>query len=488
MNQEIRNLEPTAVWNYFADINAIPRASKKEEQIIAYMQKFAQALNLKYKVDKVGNVLISKPASEGMANRKPIILQGHLDMVHQKNADTQFDFDTQGIEMFIENDFVKAKGTTLGADNGLGVASIMAILASKDVAHPDIEALFTIDEETGMTGALSLEPGWMQGEILLNLDTEDDDELTIGCAGGIDVSIDTTYVEVSPTTDKSLVIQIKGLSGGHSGVDIHKGRANANKLITELLALLNDNFLLEVAAIDGGGLRNAIPREAMAQIAFKHVDYTPLIDLIKETKLAWQTKYAAGDPALDISFEEVATPVKVAQKDFLNELLKSLDCCPNGVHSMDANIEGLVQTSNNLARIRLQNAVFIAQCLTRSSVENEKNALAEKISDCFTNIDAKAGTSGNYPGWEPKPNSEIVALTARLYEECFGEKANVNAIHAGLECGIIGSHYPHLQMISFGPNIFGAHSPDERAQISSFEKFWKYFKLVLKNIPEKNKA
>ena len=486
MNQEIRNLEPKTVWNYFADLNAIPRASKKEERIIAFMEKFAKEINLAYKVDKVGNVLISKPATAGMENRKTIILQGHLDMVHQKNADTNFDFDTQGIEMFIEEDFVKAKGTTLGADNGLGVASIMAVLASKDIAHPALEALFTIDEETGMTGALSLQPGWMKGEILLNLDTEDDDELTIGCAGGIDVTADAKYNEVPATNDSSLVIKIKGLSGGHSGVDIHKDRANANKLLTELLILLNDKFSLEVVALDGGGLRNAIPREAMAQIVFKHSDNESLTDLIKETKLSWQTKYAAGDPSLTLAVEEVATPARVAAKEFIKELLKSLNCCPNGVYRMSDSIDGLVQTSNNLARIRLQNGAFLAQCLTRSSVEEEKGELAEKITACFTNINAKVSTSGNYPGWEPKPNSEIVALTARLYEECFGEKANVNAIHAGLECGIIGSHYPNLQMISFGPNIFGAHSPDERAQISSFEKFWKYFKLVLKNIPEKN--
>lgn len=485
MNEVIRSLEPKTVWNYFADINAIPRASKKEEKIIAFMEKFAQDSNLNYKTDKVGNVLISKPATAGMENRKPVILQSHLDMVHQKNADTNFDFETQGIEMYIEDDFVKAKGTTLGADNGLGVASIMAILTSKDIAHPALEALFTIDEETGMTGALSLQPGWMQGEILLNLDTEDDDELTIGCAGGVDVTAETAYTGVNPTGNKSAVIQIKGLSGGHSGVDIHKGRANANKLLTEFLLLLHAKFTIEVAAIDGGGLRNAIPREAMAQIVFKDTDTEAISNFIDETKLNWQSKYAAGDPFLNISFEDIDMPAKVAEKEFLTRLLKSLDCCPNGVYTMSKSIEGLVQTSNNLARIRLQNGTFLAQCLTRSSVESEKIELAEKIKECFVNIKATVSKGGEYPGWEPKPASEIVSLTARLYEDFFGEKAKVNAIHAGLECGIIGSHYPDLQMISFGPNIFGPHSPDERAQISSFQKFWKYLILVLKNIPEK---
>ncbi len=486
MNEEIRNLEPKAVWNYFADINAIPRASKKEEKIVAYMEQFAKDLNLKCKVDKVGNVLISKPATAGMEDRKPVILQGHLDMVHQKNSDTNFDFSTQGIEMYVVEDYVKGKGTTLGADNGLGVASIMAVLASNEMEHPALEALFTIDEETGMTGALSLEPNWMEGEILLNLDTEDDDELTIGCAGGVDVTADANYTEVTANGDTAVVLQIKGLSGGHSGVDIHKGRCNANKLLTELLISLCDKFNLEVAAIDGGGLRNAIPREAMAQMVFKSENKNAIHDFVNETKLNWQTKYAAGDPYLNISLEEVATPAKVADKDFLSKLLSSLECCPNGVYSMSESIEGLVQTSNNLARIRLQNGSFLAQCLTRSSVEKDKTELAAKIKNCFENIGASVTTSGDYPGWEPKPEAEIVSLTERLYEECFGVKANVNAIHAGLECGIIGAHYPNLQMISFGPNIFGAHSPDERAQISSFTKFWKYLKLVLKNIPAKS--
>ena len=486
MNEEIRNLEPKEVWNYFSDINAIPRASKKEERIIAFMEQFAKSLKLNYKVDKVGNVLISKPATAGMENRKSVILQSHLDMVHQKNSDTNFDFDTQGIEMYIDEDFVKARGTTLGADNGLGVASIMAVLASNEIAHPALEALFTIDEETGMTGALSLEPNWMQGEILLNLDTEDDDELTIGCAGGIDVTAEVNYSEITPLGNKSAIIQIKGLSGGHSGVDIHKGRANANKLMAELLLLLKEKFQLEVAAIDGGGLRNAIPREAMAQITFKDNEDTALTEFINEVKLNWQTKFAAVDPFLNITIESVETPAKVANKEFLVMLLQSLNACPNAVYSMSESIEGLVQTSNNLARVRLQNGTFLAQCLTRSSVEADKLALVDLIKKCFTNIEASVNTGGDYPGWEPKRHSEIVSLTERLYEDCFGIKAKVNAIHAGLECGIIGSHYPDLQMISFGPNIFGAHSPDERAQISSFTKFWKYLKLVLENIPEKN--
>ena len=256
--------------------------------------------------------------------------------------------------------------------------------------------------------------------------------------------------------------------------------------MTELLILLSDQFNLEVSAIDGGGLRNAIPREAMAQIVFKDEEAIAIKDFVNETKLKWQTKYAAGDPFLNITFEDSATPVKVADKEFLNELLQSLDACPNGVYTMSESIEGLVQTSNNLARIRLQNGIFLVQCLTRSSVESEKIELAEKIKKCFENIKAEVTTGGDYPGWEPKPDAEIVSLTERLYEECFGVKANVNAIHAGLECGIIGSHYPNLQMISFGPNIFGAHSPDEWAQISSFTKFWKYLKLVLENIPEQN--
>lgn len=484
MNDDVRNLEPKIVWNYFADLNAIPRASKKEAQVIAFMQSFAKQLNLPCKTDDVGNVLISKPATKNAQHQVPVILQGHLDMVHQKNSDSNFNFDTQGIEMYVDGDFVKAKGTTLGADNGLGVASIMALLASTDIPHPALEALFTIDEETGMTGALALQPNWMKGKILLNLDTEDDDELTIGCAGGIDVTTDATYPEVDSIGSAAVLLSLKGLTGGHSGVDIHKNRANANKLLAQGLWELQHAFNFELASFDGGGLRNAIPREAKAKLVLPADKKNEFLKALNHLKTTWQDNFKETDPSLTLEITETEMPKKVCNKLFTEKVLTCLVKCPNGVYKMSEQINNLVETSNNVARIKIEDGHFLAQCLTRSSVETQKDELVNLITNCFKSLNGSTVTGGNYPGWEPQPNAPIVKIMEKLYEETFGSKAKVNAIHAGLECGIIGANYPDVQMISFGPNIFGAHSPDERAQISSFQKFWKYLQLVLEKIPE----
>ncbi len=486
MSQTIRELSPAPIWNHFADLNAIPRPSKKEGHAVQFIRLFGESLQLKTSVDEAGNVIIRKPASKGMEDRSTIILQGHLDMVHQKNADTDFDFDTQGIDMFVDGDWVRAKGTTLGADNGIGVAAIMSVLASTDIPHPALEALFTVDEETGMTGALALKGGLLEGRILLNLDTEEDNELTIGCAGGIDVTPVGAYAQEAPEGKRGLRLSIKGLTGGHSGVDIHKGRANANKLINRLLLELSNDLKIQVASIDGGSLRNAIPRESIADITIDAAG----ADEIKKRTAAFnaiiKNEYHFTDPGLQVTIDEIAGPAMVMQPDFQYRFLRAVYCCPNGIYRMSPDIPGLVQSSNNIARILVKDGSYTVQCLTRSSVDSEKLDLARSIACAFELAGATLGYSGEYPGWEPRPDAPIIKLMSELYQELYHSPAHVDAIHAGLECGILGSNYPGMQMISFGPNIYGAHSPDEKVQVSSVQKFWAFLQEVLKRIPAKN--
>lgn len=486
MNHILNSLDPQELWNHFEHLNAIPRASKNEEAVIQFMIDFGRRLNLQTVKDETGNVIIKKAATSGMHDRQTVCLQSHLDMVHQKNADTDFDFATQGIIMFIEDGWVKAKGTTLGADNGIGVASIMAILASKDIPHPPLEALFTIDEETGMTGALGLKGGLLNADILLNLDTEDDDELTIGCAGGIDVSANGNYrYEKPPPGYCGFKLTVKGLTGGHSGMDIYKGRANANKLLNRLLLHAAANSGIRIHAINGGGLRNAIPREAFAEICLA-VDKTgAFADLIKEAELVLQNEYQHTDPNLQILLEKTGIPETVLETGFQYRFLRTIAACPNGIYRMSPAIEGLVQTSNNLARVLVKDGAFSILCLTRGSVDSEKMDLAQTICYNFELAGATPSFGGSYPGWAPKPDAPIVTLMRDLYKELFKADAHVNAVHAGLECGILGTNYPHMQMISFGPNIRGAHSPDEKVQISSVQKFWNFLLETLKRIPVK---
>jgi dipeptidase D len=486
MSDTIKQLQPNALWSHFADLNAVPRPSKKEERVIAFMKAFGENLGLATMVDKVGNVIIKKPATRGMQDCQTVVLQSHIDMVHQKNGDTIFDFDTQGIEMYIDGDWVKAKGTTLGADNGIGVAAIMAILSSTDIPHPPIEALYTIDEETGMTGALNLEGGLLDGKILLNLDTEEDTELTIGCAGGVDVTATGTYEkEVMDAAAKAYTISVKGLSGGHSGAEIHLGKGNANKIMNRILYTLNNELGIGINSIDGGSLRNAIPRESVATIVVVPENTAKLQTLFAELATNIKAENSLTDAQLVIEIIETNLPETVINKDFQNKLLAAIYACPNGIYRMSPAIQGLVQSSNNLARILVKEGSYTIQCLTRSSVDSEKTDLANAITAAFEMMGgASINYGGSYPGWEPRPDAPIIKLMSGLYEELFGESAHVNAIHAGLECGILGTNYPGMQMISFGPNIYGAHSPDERAQISSVQKFWKYFTETLKRIPK----
>jgi dipeptidase D len=486
MNDQIRQLEPKMLWNYFADLNAVPRPSKKEERVIEFVKAFGESLNLPTYVDEVGNVIIKKPATIGMENKVTVVLQSHLDMVHQKNASTDFDFNTQGIEMFVDGDWVKANGTTLGADNGIGVSTIMAVLSSTIIPHPAIEALFTIDEETGMTGALSLKGGLLDGEIMLNLDTEEDNELTIGCAGGIDVTATGTYTQQSSSLTSALRISIKGLTGGHSGIDIQKGRGNANKLMNRLLLQLSKQFQVELASIEGGSLRNAIPRESEAEIIVNEVDLELVKKEISSYQQIIQKEYHSTDPNLLVVAETIDKPIQVMNAEFLYKLLRLVYACPNGIYRMSPDIKGLVQTSNNVARIVVKDGSYSIQCLTRSSVDTEKADLSQAISSVFEMMDAQITFGGSYPGWIPNPSSPIVTLMSELYIEMFNEHAKVDACHAGLECGILGTNYPAMQMISFGPNIYGAHSPDEKVQISSVQKYWGYLLETLKRIPERS--
>lgn len=486
MNEQIRQLAPNVLWNHFADLNAVPRPSKKEQRIIAFMKAFGESLKLETKVDEAGNVIIKKPATNGMENRQTIVIQSHLDMVHQKNSDTTFNFDEQGIEMAIDGDWVKAKGTTLGADNGIGVAAIMSLLSSDDIPHPDLEALFTIDEETGMTGALSLKGGLFAGKTLLNLDTEADNELTIGCAGGIDVTANGSYNEVTPSGTSAFRIHLKGLTGGHSGADIHLGRGNANKLMNRILWKLATDYNIGISEINGGSLRNAIPRESFAIIVVDANHTTALMDATNNLIQILGNEYKTTDPNIFITIETTAMPQKVMDAAFQQKLLRAVYACPNGIYRMSPEINGLVQSSNNLARILVKDGNYSIQCLTRSSVETEKDDLKYAIGSAFELMDATLTHAGGYPGWQPNPDASIVKLMTKLYYDMFDEQPHVNAVHAGLECGILGTNYPEMEMISFGPNITGAHSPDERVQISSVQKFWSYLLKTLNEIPDKN--
>ncbi len=486
MNPEILQLQPKSLWKNFAKLNAVPRGSKKEEQVIEFMKEFGNNLGLETIEDEVGNVIIKKQATAGMEERKTVVLQSHLDMVHQKNNDTDFDFDTQGIEMFVEGDWVKAKGTTLGADNGLGVATIMSILESTDIPHPAIEALFTIDEETGMTGAQGLKGGMLDGEILLNLDTEEDDEIGVGCAGGIDVTATRTYNEdETPESKVGYVIKVKGLQGGHSGMQIHEGLGNSNKILNRVLFDGFENFGMRISEIDGGSLRNAIPRESKATVAIDAMHEEAFIEEMKNNAKEIKLELKTMEPDLVIEASKTDTPEKIMDLGVQEGLTRALYAACNGVFRMSADIPDLVETSNNVARVIVKDGNIKIGCLTRSSVESSKMDLANTLRAAFELTGCEVELSGSYPGWKPNMDSAILEVMEELYIKMNGEKPHVAACHAGLECGILGTNYPEMDMISFGPTIRGAHSPDERASISSAQKYYKYVLEIIKNIPTK---
>ena len=481
----VRNQEPNKLWNHFADLNAVPRPSKKEERVIEFMMNFGKSLNLETIKDNAGNVIIKKPASPGLENRKKVILQSHLDMVHQKNNDTVFDFESEGIRMRVQGDWIDAEGTTLGADNGIGVATIMATLSSNDIAHPALEAFFTIDEETGMTGAKEMDGSLLDGQILLNLDTEDDDELSIGCAGGIDTNTSYSY-KTEPIADNSLCfeIKVKGLLGGHSGMDIDSGRGNANKWMSRLLWTISKELKIQLISFDGGGLRNAIPRESQCVIAISKNDSELFHSIFKGMRETFKSEYKSIEIHQQIECNETSAMEDAVSDNDFNKILNTLCAVHNGVYRMSPDIEGLVETSSSLARVEIKNGSFITQSLQRSSVDSTRDEVAMTIKSCFENMGCEVVQSGEYPGWQPNPDSEILEIMEQLYKDMFNENPQVKACHAGLECGILGKHLPGVDMISFGPNIRAAHSPDEKVQISSVQKFWKFYLEILKQIPE----
>ncbi len=480
----IRQLEPRALWNHFADLNEVPRPSKQEQRVIAFMEAYGRKLGLETHVDAVGNVVIKKPATPGMENRQTLVLQGHLDMVHQKNNDTAFDFDTEGIRSYVDGEWVKAEGTTLGADNGIGVAAIMTLLESKDIPHPPLEALFTIDEETGMTGAKELDETLLTGKILLNLDSEEDNELTIGCAGGLNTNTTLHYAEEpTPAGCTGLRIKVSGLKGGHSGIEIHLGRGNANKLMNRLLYGMGAAHGLRVAEVDGGGLRNAIPRESVAVVALpEHAEgaFRATFEKRREDILR---EFRSVEPDLSIALEKVAAPAKVMALPDQERMTQAIAAMPNGVFRMSPDIPGLVETSSNLARVEVKSGKFTTLSLQRSSVESGKAEIAQAVRAAFELAGAEVEHSGDYPGWAPNPDSRILAQMVSLYEKLFGDKPHVAACHAGLECGIIGQHYPGMDMISFGPTIRHPHSPDEKVHIASVQKFWQYLLAIVEQTP-----
>jgi dipeptidase D len=481
---EIKDLSPQVVWHHFQALNNVPRPSKKEEKVIAFMKSFGEKNGLDTYVDPAGNVIIKKPATAGMENRQTVIIQSHLDMVHQKNADTVFDFNSQGIKMLIDGEWVTADGTTLGADNGMGVAAIMSLLVSKDIKHPAIEALFTIDEETGMTGAFELEQGILNGTILLNLDTEDDDEFSIGCAGGIDTNSSYSYESTTTNSDSDFAyeISVTGLKGGHSGMDIHLERGNANKIMNRVMnAELTSQ--LRIVSIDGGSLRNAIPRESFAVVVTNSDNSA---NTLKDIISLIQQEYSISDANLKISVKQVELPKQTMNLVDTKKVIQSIAAVHNGVFRMSMAIKGLVETSSSLARVLVKDGFFQTQSLQRSSVDSSKKEIADTVGACFSMIGAAVEHTGSYPGWAPDPNSKILEMMVPLYEKMYDEKPRVQACHAGLECGILNERYPGLDMISFGPTIKNPHSPDEKVHIESVNKFWNFLLEVLQRIPESN--
>jgi len=479
-NMQYTDLAPKLVWEHFAQLNAIPRGSKKEEKAALFVADFGAKLGLEVLRDEIGNVIIKKPGQNGGESSAPVILQSHVDMVHQKNADTVFNFDEDGIRMYVDGEWVKAEGTTLGADNGMGVAYMLTVLQDKSIKHPPIEALFTIDEEAGMTGAKNLGAGLLQGKRLLNIDTEDDEEITIGCAGGVDTNISLDLrMEETPENTKAYYITVNGLKGGPSGMDIDLGRGNANKILIRLLFQGYSKFGMRINSLDGGGLRNAIPREAVATVVVDIQKTGEFEEHLHHLSEAIKSELSTTEPNLKVKWELTANPDNVVNITSQVNIIRALYSMPNGVYSMSREIPGLVETSSNLARIVIKDGKFTSQSLQRSSVESSKEDIANAIRSCFEQIGAVVDNAGDYPGWKPNPKSDLLDIAIALHKEVFQRDPKVAACHAGLETGIITGVYPGLDMISIGPTIKHPHSPDEKVKIQSVADFWNFFLKLL---------
>ncbi|MDR0824299.1 MAG: aminoacyl-histidine dipeptidase [Prevotella sp.] len=483
----IKDLKPSGIWNYFHEITQIPRPSKKEEKIIAYLLEFAKKHHLEVKKDDAGNVLITKPATKGKENLPTVILQGHVDMVCEKNSGTKHDFDNDPIETVVDGDWLKAKGTTLGADNGMGVAAALTILASDTIEHGKLECLFTVDEETGLTGAYALSKDFLNGDILINLDTEEEGEIYVGCAGGKVTTVAFSYKKQEiPAGYFWFKVQVNGLNGGHSGSEIHKGLGNANKILNRYLWALSRKFDLALAAIDGGNLHNAIAREAYAIVG---VPYNHKEDVIVELNILApqiEAELKAVDPNVKMTVASADAPAFVLDKETTTNLLNALYACPHGVLAMSHEIPGLVETSTNLASVKMKEGnKIVITASQRSSANSLKDNAANMVNAVFTLAKADVSHTAGYPGWKPNPDSEILAVAKKAYKDLFGKDPEIMAIHAGLECGLFLEKYPHLDMISCGPTIRNAHSPEEQIEISSVEKWWNFLLETLKNIPAK---
>lgn len=482
--KNLKKLSPQPLWNYFEDICQVPRPSKKEEKIIRFLLGFAQANGLKARQDEIGNVLISKPATAGRENDPVVILQSHVDMVCEKNNETQHNFDTDAIKPFIDDGWVKAEGTTLGSDDGIGMAAQMAVLTATDLSHGPIECLFTVDEETGLSGAFALQSGFLSGNVLLNLDSEDEGELFIGCAGGIDTIGTLEYTpEAIPAGSFAVKLEVKGLLGGHSGDDINKNRGNANKILNRFLMSASNLFKLRIADFNGGNLRNAIAREASAVVIVPHAQKENLIVEWNVFASEMEFEFERSEPKLKMIHQSVALPEFVIDLATQSHLLNLIAACPHGVLEMSSRMIGMVETSTNLASVKFSdNNQIVLTTSQRSEIDSRKYMAAQMVEAVMKLAGASVVHSDGYPGWTPNPDSEVARIAAESYTRLFGSEPVVKSIHAGLECGLFLEKYPELDMVSFGPTIRGAHSPDERINIETVDKFWKLLVDVLENI------
>lgn len=479
----IRDLEPRLVWEIFDDITRVPRPSKREEKIGKFLVDFAKSHNLDYQCDAIGNIVIRKAATAGYENRPTVVLQAHTDMVCEKNSDKVFDFDNDAIQTFIDGDWVKADGTTLGADDGIGIAAALALLVDESVEHPAIEALFTVDEETGLTGAFNLGEGMVQGKYLINLDSEDEGEVFIGCAGGVDT---LAYLplesETAPVGYAYYKVVVNGLLGGHSGDDIDKGRANSNKLAARIVERAARLFGARLSHFDGGNLRNAIPREAYVVLGVPSDKAECFEADVEEFGAALRAEFAITEPNANIEVAAMDTPAMVLAEATQRNLLLALLSVPSGVLAMSAAMPGLVETSTNLASVKFDGEKIVITTSQRSSVESAKEYAKLQVESAFVAAGCEVVHSDGYPGWAPNPHSTLLECTKAAYQRLFGCEPKVRAIHAGLECGLFLEKYPHLEMVSFGPTLRGVHSPDERLEIATVDKFWKLLVEVVKTI------
>lgn len=485
-SKDIRNLEPKALWNNFYSLTQIPRPSGKKEEIAKFLVDFGKSLGLETLQDEIGNVLVRKPATPGMEDRKAVVLQSHMDMVPQKNSNVEHDFAKDPIQAIVDGEWVRANNTTLGADNGIGVAAAMSVLQSTDMPHPAVEMFITVDEETGMDGAFGLQPNFLKGDILINMDSEDEGELYVGCAGGLDANVTFQYSEVEvPEGDVAFKLSLTGLKGGHSGVDIHLQRANANKLMFRFLRSAVAENEARLSSIEGGNLRNAIPREAFAVITVPAGNEDELLEAVAEFEALFTEEFNGVEDSISFKAEKVDGVKALMPEEVQDDLINAITACPNGVYRFIPEIPDVVETSNNLAIVKSDGKKIEAKCLIRSSVESRKEELGAMIESAFSLAGAKVEFSGAYPGWKPNLDSPILKEMTKVYETNYGKTPKIMIIHAGLECGILGTHYPEMDMISFGPTIRFPHSPDEKVNIETVAKFWDYLQKTLADIPKK---